>query len=44
MALQLDDTIIKTIETAEDQELREARDLIRRIRRRDLYQVPKLCF
>ncbi|KAK9272872.1 hypothetical protein L1049_003251 [Liquidambar formosana] len=42
-----DDTIIKTIETAPDQELREARDLILRIRRRDLYQfcneyaVPK---
>ncbi|KAL6994326.1 hypothetical protein U1Q18_012433, partial [Sarracenia purpurea var. burkii] len=35
---KLDDTIIKTIETAPDQELREARDLILRIRRRDLYQ------
>lgn len=35
---KLDDTIIKTIETAPDQELRESRDLIRRIRRRDLYQ------
>lgn len=44
---KLDDTILKTIETAPDQELREARDLILRIRRRDLYQfcneyaVPK---
>ncbi|PSS35214.1 Deoxynucleoside triphosphate triphosphohydrolase [Actinidia chinensis var. chinensis] len=44
---KLDDTIIKTIETAPDQELREAKDLILRIRRRDLYQfcneyaVPK---
>ncbi|XP_028089940.1 deoxynucleoside triphosphate triphosphohydrolase SAMHD1 homolog isoform X2 [Camellia sinensis] len=44
---KLDDTIIKTIETAPDQELKEARDLILRIRRRDLYQfcneyaVPK---
>ncbi|KAL3833162.1 hypothetical protein ACJIZ3_007898 [Penstemon smallii] len=44
---KLDDTIIKTIETAPDPELKEARDLILRIRRRDLYQfcneyaVPK---
>ncbi|KAF6164313.1 hypothetical protein GIB67_029196 [Kingdonia uniflora] len=44
---KLDDTVIKTIETANDQELRESRDLLRRIRRRDLYQfcneyaVPK---
>ncbi|KAL0377435.1 UNVERIFIED_CONTAM: Deoxynucleoside triphosphate triphosphohydrolase SAMHD1 [Sesamum radiatum] len=44
---KLDDTIIKTIETAPDQELKESRDLILRIRRRDLYQfcneysVPK---
>ncbi|KAA8548091.1 hypothetical protein F0562_004648 [Nyssa sinensis] len=44
---KLDDTIIKTIETAPNQELRESRDLILRIRRRDLYQfcneyaVPK---
>lgn len=37
--MQLDDTIIKTIETAPDPELKEAKDLIRRIRRRDLYQV-----
>lgn len=37
--LQLDDTIIKTIETAPHQELKEARDLILRIRRRELYQV-----
>ncbi|KAL6551498.1 hypothetical protein OROGR_007652 [Orobanche gracilis] len=44
---KLDDTIIKTIETAPDQELKESRNLILRIRRRDLYQfcneysVPK---
>ncbi|KAK6155183.1 hypothetical protein DH2020_009431 [Rehmannia glutinosa] len=44
---KLDDTIIKSIETAPDQELKESRDLILRIRRRDLYQfcneyaVPK---
>ncbi|GKV37315.1 hypothetical protein SLEP1_g45357 [Rubroshorea leprosula] len=44
---KLDDTILKTIETAPIQELQEARDLILRIRRRNLYQfcneyaVPK---
>ncbi|XP_044501205.1 deoxynucleoside triphosphate triphosphohydrolase SAMHD1 homolog isoform X1 [Mangifera indica] len=44
---KLDDTIIKTIEIAPDQELKESRDLILRIRRRNLYQfcneyaVPK---
>ncbi|KAK8587769.1 hypothetical protein V6N13_086743 [Hibiscus sabdariffa] len=44
---KLDDSIIKTIETAPDEELRESRDLILRIRRRKLYQfcneysVPK---
>lgn len=44
---KLDDTIIKTIETAPNQELQESRDLILRIRRRNLYQfcneyaVPK---
>ncbi|CAA7402237.1 unnamed protein product [Spirodela intermedia] len=44
---KLDDTIIKTIETAPNPELQESRDLIRRIRRRELYQfcnefaVPK---
>ncbi|XP_074310816.1 uncharacterized protein LOC141646772 isoform X2 [Silene latifolia] len=35
---KLDDSIIKTIETAPDEELKEAKDLIKRIRRRDLYQ------
>ncbi|XP_057947916.1 uncharacterized protein LOC131143690 [Malania oleifera] len=35
---QLDDSIIKTIETSHQQELKESRDLILRIRRRDLYQ------
>ncbi|KAL1345881.1 hypothetical protein HN51_019555 [Arachis hypogaea] len=44
---KLDDTIIKTIETAPIQELKESRELILRIRRRNLYQfcneyaVPK---
>ncbi|MED6148253.1 hypothetical protein PIB30_051387 [Stylosanthes scabra] len=44
---KLDDTIIKTIETAPSQELKESRELIQRIRRRNLYQfcneyaVPK---
>ncbi|XP_027151707.1 deoxynucleoside triphosphate triphosphohydrolase SAMHD1 homolog isoform X1 [Coffea eugenioides] len=44
---KLDDTILKTIETSSHQELKESRDLILRIRRRDLYQfcnqfaVPK---
>ncbi|RZB81446.1 deoxynucleoside triphosphate triphosphohydrolase SAMHD1 homolog isoform X3 [Glycine soja] len=44
---KLDDTIIKTIETTPNQELKEARELILRIRRRNLYQfcneypVPK---
>ncbi|KAF9610876.1 hypothetical protein IFM89_025338 [Coptis chinensis] len=44
---QLDDTIVKTIETATEGELKESRDLILRICRRDLYQfcneyaVPK---
>lgn len=40
--MQLDDTIIKTIETAPDHELMESKDLILRIRRRDLYQVLNL--
>lgn len=35
---KLDDSIIKTIETAPNQELRESRNLIRRIRTRNLYQ------
>ncbi|XP_029126134.1 deoxynucleoside triphosphate triphosphohydrolase SAMHD1 homolog isoform X2 [Cajanus cajan] len=44
---KLDDTIIKTIETSPIEELKEARELILRIRRRNLYQfcneypVPK---
>ncbi|KAJ0113108.1 hypothetical protein Patl1_02729 [Pistacia atlantica] len=44
---KLDDTIIKSIEIAPDQELKESKDLILRIRRRNLYQfcneyaVPK---
>lgn len=39
LKLQLDDSILRTIETAPDQELKESRDLIQRIRRRELYQV-----
>ncbi|XAR48062.1 hypothetical protein NMG60_11030769 [Bertholletia excelsa] len=44
---KVDDSIIKRIEFSSDQELKESRDLILRIRRRDLYQfcnefaVPK---
>lgn len=43
----LDDTIVKTIETSTHQDLEESRNLIRRIRMRDIYQfcnefaVPK---
>nr|XP_029123745.1 deoxynucleoside triphosphate triphosphohydrolase SAMHD1 homolog isoform X3 [Elaeis guineensis] len=45
--VKLDDTILKTIETADKKQLKESGDIIRRIRRRDLYQfcneyaVPK---
>lgn len=35
---KLDDTILKTIETSSDLDLKESRDIIRRIRRRELYQ------
>ncbi|CAH9123149.1 unnamed protein product [Cuscuta epithymum] len=44
---KLDDTILKTIETTPNPELKESRELIRQIRRRNLYQfcneyaVPK---
>ncbi|KAJ6430434.1 hypothetical protein OIU84_021767, partial [Salix udensis] len=44
---KIDDSILKTIEVSHEQELKEARDLILRIRKRDLYQfcnefsVPK---
>ncbi|XP_063940597.1 uncharacterized protein LOC108202537 isoform X2 [Daucus carota subsp. sativus] len=34
---KLDDSIVKFIETSKSEELKESRDLIRRIRRRDLY-------
>ncbi|KAL8534631.1 hypothetical protein ACS0TY_010598 [Phlomoides rotata] len=33
-----DDTILKTIETSSSQDLKESRDLVLRIQRRDLYQ------
>lgn len=39
--LQLDDFVLKAIETAPDEGLKEARTLILRMRRRDLYQVKK---
>lgn len=39
LTFQLDDSILKTIESSSQQELKESRDLILRIRRRDLYQV-----
>lgn len=42
--MQLDDSIIKTIETSPLPELKEARELILRIRRRDLYQACFLLF
>ncbi|KAJ4838157.1 hypothetical protein Tsubulata_046193 [Turnera subulata] len=35
---KIDDTILKTIEISDEQELKEARDLINRIRTRNLYQ------
>uniref|UniRef100_A0A804N105 HD domain-containing protein n=1 Tax=Zea mays TaxID=4577 RepID=A0A804N105_MAIZE len=40
---KLDDTIIKTIETAPNNELKKAKEIIQRIRRRELYKysVPK---
>ena len=41
---QLDDTILKTIEFADSKKLKESRNIIQRIRRRDLYQViSKFC-
>ncbi|KAL6977241.1 hypothetical protein U1Q18_026037 [Sarracenia purpurea var. burkii] len=40
---KLDDTIIKTIEIDPSEKLKESRDLILRIRRRDLYQYCNEC-
>lgn len=40
--MQLDDSIMKHIETTRSEELKEARDLILRIRRRDIYRVIKM--
>ena len=37
--MQLDDSILKIIEFSNAQELKEARDIIQRIQRRELYQV-----
>jgi hypothetical protein len=39
LKLQLDDTIIKTIKTAPNNELKKAKEIIQRIRRRELYKV-----
>lgn len=39
LIFQLDDSVLKTIECSSKHELEESRNLIRRIRRRDLYQV-----
>lgn len=36
---QLDDTILKTIEFADSKKLKESKEIIQRIRRRDLYQA-----
>jgi deoxynucleoside triphosphate triphosphohydrolase SAMHD1 len=36
---QLDDTVIKSIETSHKKQLKESRDILMRIRRRDLYRV-----
>ncbi|PWZ13334.1 hypothetical protein Zm00014a_020937, partial [Zea mays] len=43
LKLQLDDTIIKTIETAPNNELKKAKEIIQRIRRRELYNVFQFC-
>ncbi|KAL5652726.1 hypothetical protein ACJX0J_038184, partial [Zea mays] len=40
-AIELDDTIIKTIETAPNNELKKAKEIIQRIRRRELYKAGK---
>ena len=37
--VQLDDSILKIIEISDVQTLKEARDIIQHIRRRELYQV-----
>lgn len=42
--IQLDDSVVKTIEIASNEELKESRDLILRIRRRNLYQVLNFSF
>lgn len=36
---QLDDTVVKSIETSDKKQLKESRDILLRIRRRDLYRV-----
>jgi len=42
--VQLDDTILKTIETAEQPELQQAREVVLRMRRRQLYQVHRFVY
>ena len=37
--MQLDDSILRMIEVSPDPELQESKDLVQRIRRRDLYRV-----
>jgi hypothetical protein len=39
LKFQLDDTIIKSIETAPNSELKKSKEIIQRIRRRELYKV-----
>jgi hypothetical protein len=39
---QLDDTVVKSIETAPNDELKKAKEIIQRIRRRQLYKVAVL--
>lgn len=38
----MDDTIVKSIETAPNDELKKAKEIIQRIRRRELYKVAVL--
>jgi deoxynucleoside triphosphate triphosphohydrolase SAMHD1 len=44
LKFQLDDTIIKGIETAPNNELKKSKEIIQRIRRRELYKVLHLFF
>lgn len=42
LKFQLDDTIVKSIEAAPNSELKKSKDIIQRIRRRELYKVVHL--